>query len=442
MRAIGIYLVALALTCAATAGLGQSILDRRYTSAKLDGFWQDTLGATAPDAQWFKIMTPGPDEVEPVAEAPALPDFGVPFPGTIIGESATPTGETETRAFPVIPLSREDAAVLTRRLAWAEIYLNRYRFFEAVSTDTAEHLEELSGRQYAAGLEAALISARLYFAADDLPEKCRRLTRLRELGASALEGVTEDGTPAEWRALVPIYTATTERVGSSALAALVCSVEPIRGRAETIRLVETRVRERIMGEVRAKVEDTLTLLEAASTDFQTLVNDMDVTINSAEILELERVFGNAAANLVLVKEDQLKAGETLAELSAVDLSQLNQPGQLQEFETGQARMASIVTEIDDVMEAMAGLAAISEDAEIAAELAPCGTLLNAYSALDLSLDSGTLARQIEDPYVDCIARVRSVVARFQQPTLNKALTAELSRHVRQISEAYLSTVMP
>ena len=442
MRLILSSLIALLMALAAPPGHAESILDRRYTSAKLDGFWQETLGASAPQADWFQILVPGSDAVEPVTEVPALPDFGVPFPGTVIGESATPAGETETSAFPVIPLSREDAAVLIRRLAWSEIYLNRYRFFEPVSTDTSDVLETLNGRQFAAGLEAALITARLYFAAPDLTEKCRRLTRLRELDASALAGLSADATPAAWRDLVPGYEAATERVGNSALAALVCSVEPVRGRAETIRLVETRVRERIMEEVRRKVEDTLTLLEAASTDFQTLVNDMDVTINSAEILELERVFGNAASNMVLVMEDQLKAGETLAELSAVDLSQLNQPGQLREFETGQAHMAAMVVVIDDVMAAMADLSSITDDPEIAVELAPCEALRNAYSALDLSLDSGTLSRRIEDPYNDCISRVRAVVARFQEPTLNQAMTAELSRHVRQISEAYLSTVMP
>lgn len=437
----GFLLVAAALSLLPLTAAGQSILARRYTSDKLDGFWQGTLGATAPDPARLAILAPGPDAPEPVRPAPALPDFGLPFEGEIIGESAGQGGATVARAFPVIPMSPDDAAVLNRRLAWSEIYLNRYRYFEPVSTDTADTLGALTARQSAAGLEAYLVTARLYFAADNLPEKCRRLTRMAELAAGPLAGLDAAAPPEGWQPLVPLMRATETRLGDDALAALACAVEPVRGRAETARLVETRVRERIMQEVRAKVEDTLRLLEAASAEFQALVNQMDVPIASAEIMEFERVLGNASANMLLVKEDRLKAKDTIATLKAVDLSTLNQPGELREFEDGAARMTAMVGLIDEVLAALADLAAVGDPA-IAAELAPCATLRGAYGALDLSRDSGTLAREIGQPYEDCLARARAVVARFQEPSLAKAQMAALARHVRQISETYLSTVAP
>jgi len=442
MRAHRLLATILALTLGAAPGAAESILARRYTSAKLDGLWRGTLGAAAPETTWFTILAPGPAAAVPVSEAPPASALGVPFFGAVIGESAAPNGTTVRKAFPVVPLSRADAAVLTRRLAWAEIYLNRYRFFEAVSTDDSATLSLLTARQYAAALEAYLITARLYFAAADLPGKCAHLTRLRELDAGALSGLSAAAPPAAWQLLVPIHTATAGRLGGEALTALVCSVQPVRGRAETARLVETRVRERIVQQVRKSVQETLDLLEAASTEFQRLVNDMDVPIKTAEIFELERVLGNASANMILVKEDQLKAARTIAELQAVDLSSLNQPGQLTEFEQGRTRLAAMVALIDDVMAAMADLARVVDDPGILAELAPCAGLRGAYSALDLSRDTGTLARAIGDPYEACIARTRVVVARFQEPNLDQALMAALARHVRQISETYLSTVNP
>lgn len=432
----------LLLALGAAPAAGESILDRRYTSAKLDGLWRGTLGAAAPQAEWFALLAPGPGAAEPVRDPPPAPDFGVPFVGDVIGESTAPGGSTVRKAFPVIPLGPEDAAVLTRRLAWAEIYLNRYRYYEAVSTDGSETLESLTARQYAAALEAYLITARLYFAAPDLPTKCLRLTRMRELDAGALSGLAA-GAPLEaWRPLVPIRAATATRLGTEALAALVCSVQPVRGRAETARLVETRVRERIVRQVRQQVQDTLTLLEGASTEFQRLVNDMDVPIKSAEIMELERVLGNASANMILVKQDQLEAAQTIAELQAVDLSSLNQPGQLTEFEQGRTRVAAMVALIDQVMGAMADLAQVVDDPAISTELAPCASLRGAYPALDLSRDTGALAQQIGGPYNQCITRARAVVERFQEPSLDQALMAELARRVRQISETYLTTVNP
>ena len=169
---------------------------------------------------------------------------------------------------------------------------------------------------------------------------------------------------------------------------------------------------------------------------------MNVPILSAEILELERVLGNAASNMLLVKEDQLHAAQTIATLQAVDLATLNQPTELREFNDGQARMTAITGLIEMVMSALAELGTLVGDPALQAELAPCTALRGAYGALDLALDTGTLTQAINGPYEDCLNRARSVVARFQEPSLDKHFMAALARHVRQISETYLSTVSP
>ena len=132
----------------------------------------------------------------------------------------------------------------------------------------------------------------------------------------------------------------------------------------------------------------------------------------------------------------------ISTLQAVDLSSLNRPTELREFEDGQSRMATMQAEIETVMSAIADLATLVGDPAIAAELQPCAVLHGAYSALDLSQDTGTLTSRIVTPYEDCLRRARDVVARFQQPSAEKAFMAELSRHVRQLSEAHLSTVSP
>lgn len=423
------------------AALAESVVARSYTSAKLEALWRATLGTEPPQPAMFAMLAPGAATPAPVAPTPVT-SFGLPFAGAVLGESAPAAGPAQVRAFPVIPMTRDEASVLNRRLAWAEIYLSRYRYFEAVSTDGAAVMTTLTQRQYGAALEAYLITARLYYAAPDLPEKCQRLTRMAELASGALSGIAAEGLAAGWQPLAPLQKAAAQRLGAAPLAALVCSVEPVRGRAETVQLVETRVRERIMMEVRAKVSDTLTLLDASAAEFTTLVNQMDVPIFSAEILELERVLGNAAANMILVKEDQLHAAETIATLQAVDLSSLAQPTALEEFETGRTRMQAMAGLIDGVMAALAALPDAVNDPALKAELAPCTPLRGAYPALDLSRDTGTLTQSISAPYEACLTRARALVQRFQQPSLDSALMAALAHHVRQISETYLSTVSP
>ena len=231
-------------------------------------------------------------------------------------------------------------------------------------------------------------------------------------------------------------------MGADALAKLTCSVQPVRGRQETKKIVETRVRDKVMVEVRAKVNDTLTLLNASSTEFQSLVNEMNVPISSAEIFELERVLGNASANMILVKEDQLKANDTIASLRAVDLTSLKQPTALQEFEDGLSKTKSMVALIDQTLGTMADLATISGDRALAAHMAPCAKLRGIYARLDLSQSSDVASKAINQPYEDCIAGAAVVASQFQQPSLLKAQMAELARRVRQISAIYLTVGAP
>jgi hypothetical protein len=431
----------LAMSLSCDHAWSDAIAARHYTSNKLDVLWNGTLGSRPPEAIRFAMLAPATTSPAPVSDVPAG-DFGLPFTGDVIGESATSGGTASIHKFPVIPMSADDASVLNRRLAWSEIYLSRYRYFETASTDSAAVLQALERRSNAALIEAYLIYARLYFAAPDLQQKCAHLKRMSELAKASSVGSVDLIVPDDWRALLPVATATKSRMGSDTLAKLACSVEPVRGRAETKKIVETRVREKILQKVRAKVSDTLTLLNETSTKFQTIVNDMNVTISSAEIMELERVLGNASANMVLVKEDQLKAAETIANVKAVDLSSLTQPTALQEFESGKARMLAMIALIDGVMEAMADLAKLSNDPTVAAELAPCSNLRGAYAALDLSKSTDVLVRDIDQPYQDCIARALSVVQRFQKPSLLKAQMAEFANRTRQISEIYLTTVSP
>lgn len=404
-----------------------------YSAEKLDQMWDRTLGRTMPDVQHYRPLAPGGVVADPVA--PPRPSDH-PFGGTVIGETATGSGPATQHAFPVTPLSADDAAVLMPRLAWAEMYLARYRAYTPFSTDTAQTLTDLTARQYAAALEGWLITARLYFAARDLPGKCGRLTRLRDIAAGPLSGITADNLPAEWRDLLPIHMAAAQRLQDAALTDLVCAVQPVRGRAETVRLVETRVRERIVAEVRAKVTDTLVLLDASAEEFTALVTRMDVPIASAQILELERVLGNAAANMILVKEDQLNSARTLQTLDQTDLSSLNKPTELSEFAQGKDRVIAVSGQIGAVL---AELAALSDSAP---ELAPCAALTGLYDGLDLNADSASQARRVTGPYDTCLAAAQGVVAGLQTPDAQTALIAELARHVRQISETHLATVSP
>ena len=401
-----------------------AVLDRAYGINKLDGFWRATLGSEAPDTAAFAMFETAAAVPEPVRE-PAV-DFGVPIIGEVVGETAPGTGGQGARlAFPVIPLREEEAGPLMRRLAWAELYLTRVGYYAEDQEDPSEMVAALAARQKAAALEAYLITARLYFAAPDLTEKCTRLTRMAALEDSALDTSVEV-TPAEgWAVLEPLRVAAAERLGGSALSDLVCAFEPVRGRAETVRLIEVRVRERIA----LKVEDSLTLLNAAAEEFQSLVNAMDVEILTAEILELERVFGNAAANIRLVQNDQLKAEETISELEAVDLSALNQPGEMSEYQAAQGQMAAMVALMDRVLTELAALAELLPDDG----LTDCRGLGSVYDALDMNRDSFVLTTEIEGPYVTCLASARALVEAGTSPSLETELMAELARHVGQIS---------
>lgn len=418
----------------ASAAQGETVLNRAYGFDKLDAFWGSTLGSSAPDSTAF-AMFEAAAAPPPVEEAPI--DLGVPIIGDILGEDATVPAQTQTLTFPVIPLSAEAAGPIMRRLAWAELYLSRYAYYAAASTETAAQIDALTARQQAAAAEAYLAVARLYYAAPDLGEKCTRLTRLQALAAGPLatRGAV-DALPG-WADLIPLQKAAAARLGDTALTSLVCAVNPVRGRGETVKRITTRVQDTLAFAARAKVEDALILLEAAAAEFQALVNAMDVEIKTAEILELERVFGNAASNLRLVKTDQLRAEDTLAALEAVDLGQLNQPGEMAEFQAAQAQLQAMVMLMDEVLSALEPLHAVDPDA-----LAPCAGLEALYDAPDLTLDSGTLTQRIEAPYVACLGAAQGVVEVLTGPTLQSELMAELARHVGQISENLVESMRP
>lgn len=121
----------------------QGVTSRVYSSEKLDGFWSNTLGSSSIELEWFSILKPE-DSIEPVEEVEALP-LDVPFSGVILGESSTDTGNR--LSFPVIPIDAAIHSQLIRRLAWSELYLNRYSHFSKISTDSSDVLDELTTRQ-------------------------------------------------------------------------------------------------------------------------------------------------------------------------------------------------------------------------------------------------------------------------------------------------------
>lgn len=423
-------------TC--VAAQAQTILERRYSFGKLDQFWQQTLASEPPQAAWFEPLAV-PTGPAPVTEPPVEnPVSDVPFGSVIIGETRPgPGAATVRRAFPVVAMAADVAPTLHKRLALLEIYLSRYRDFERGEKDTAEQLDQLRRRHLSAATELSLIVAMLYFAEPTLQAKCTRLQRLarveKELPTNLPEGVLE---PA-WLPLGPVLAAARQRLDADAMRDMVCSVEPVRTRGEMQRIVTTRVGEHVMREVDKKTREALTLLNQASEEFQALVNGMDVPIKSAEILELERLLGNVESNLLLVKNDELRAGTTIAEVQAVDLSTINQPGDMREYEAATAKLAAMVSEIDAVLEATAQLSVAADDPAIRAELALCDGLGSLYDQLDLTRDTATVETGVLAPYTACLTAVDAVVRRFQAPSLDQVFAAELSRNVRQISEAFL-----
>ncbi len=433
---IRLFIVLAALWAGAAPALADAIVERRYTFDKLDTFWRSSLDSPQPSAAWFDTLGSGPAAV---VEAPSgfVPD--VPFGGVIIGEDRTGGAGAVRRGFPVISMPQDIAPLLYKRLALLELYLARYGYFERGESNTAAQLDLLRRRQISAAGELYLIGAMLYFAEPTLEAKCARLERLVAVENESLRDVAAESLEPSWRPLLPALTAARSRLSADQLRKLVCGVAPVRTRGEMQRIVTTRVGERIMKEVDRKVRDALSLLNAAGEEFQTLVNDMDVEIKSAEILELERVLGNVESNLMLVKNDQLNAATTIAEIQAVDLSQLSQPTDLQDYKNAQEKLATMVGEIDKVLEATAKLSAVVPDASIQQELRACDGLATVYDQLDLTRDTASLEAGVLIPYTTCLSAAEAVVRRFQAPSLEKAFAAELSRNVRQISDAFLAS---
>jgi hypothetical protein len=415
-----------------------TILERRYTFDKLDQFWLATLAAELPQASWFEPLA-APAGPAPVSEPPpSSPATDVPFEGIIIGETRPLAGAAPVRrAFPVVAMADDVAPILNKRLALLEIYLSRYRDFERGQRDTAEQLDQLLRRQLSAATELSLIVAMLYFAEPTLQAKCTRLQRLVRVQKEMPANLPVEALEPAWRPLSPVLAAARARLDADAMREMVCAVEPVRTRGEMQRIVTTRVGEHVMREVDKKTRDALTLLNKAGEEFQALVNGMDVPIKSAEILELERLLGNVESNLLLVKNDELRASATIAEVQAVDLSTISQPGDMREYEAATASQTLMVSEIDAVLEATAELSATSQEPSIRSELAVCDGLGSLYDQLDLTRDTATVEAGVLAPYAACLAAVDAVVRRFQAPSLDQAFAAELSRNVRQISEAFL-----
>lgn len=411
----------------------ETILARRYTFDKLDAFWRATLNAP-PSAQWYEALASAPAGT---VEAPPGFVSDVPFGGVIVGEDGSGGGNATRRGFPVIAIPQDIAPTLYKRQALLELYLNRYRYFERGEANTAADLDLLRRRQAAAAAELYLTGLMLYFAEPTLQAKCARLIRIAAVDKEALGQVTDQNLVPEWRSLLPVLTAARLRLQTDQLQKLACAIQPVRTRGEMQRIVTTRVGEHIMRAVDKKVQDALVLLNAAGSEFQALVNDMDVEIKSADILELERVLGNVESNLLLVKNDQLDATKTIGQVQDVDLSQLNQPSDLQEYKAAQAKLASMVGEIDKVLEATAKLAEAVPDPAIREELKSCEKLGSVYDQLDLTRDTASLEASVLVPYSACLSAAETVVRRFQAPSLEKAFAAELSRNVRQISDAFL-----
>lgn len=432
----GVLVLLLWAVVLAGPAAAQSIVERSYTWDKLNAFWGRTLGADGPDIAAFEPFAPTAPEVP--AALPVLPDFGVPLPGEVIGETPTGTqngGQALVR-FPVIPLDPAVAGPLMRRLAWAELYLARYRSFEAISTDPAEALANLEARQWAAMIEVYLTHARLFYAAASLPDKCIRVRRLHAVAALVPDAAPT--MPTAWAALWPIFQAAQGRVEGEALAVLSCSVNPVQGRAETLRKIEERVQARIALAARDKVQENLTLLNQAATEFQTLVNAMDVEIKTAEILQLERDFGNAASSLRMVAEDDLSADVTIGALDEVDLSTLARPGESGDLDAARAQMAGMIATIDAVLGAIADMS--ETDPEFAAQFTDCETLRGLYPTLDLTLDTGVLTELVEAPYDNCLMAARALVDTQNAPSLDAVMLAEFARHLAQLSEVYIASI--
>ncbi|MDP3896845.1 MAG: hypothetical protein Q8Q62_09225 [Mesorhizobium sp.] len=424
------------LWLAAAPALADTILERRYTFDKLDAFWLATLESPPPSASWFDVLG-GANAPAPVVPPPANVVSDLPFGGVIIGEDRTAGATAVRRGFPVIAIPLDIAPTLHKRLALLELYLVRYRYFERGDGNTAAQLDLLRRRQMSAAAELYLIGAMLYFAEPTLQAKCQRLERIVSVEKDSLTAAAAETMEPGWRPLMPVLATVRGRLDADRLRKMVCAIAPVRTRGEMQRIVTTRVGERVMQRVEAKVRDALSLLNAAGREFQGLVNDMDVEIKSAEILELERVLGNVESNLMLVKNDQLNAATTIAEIQAVDLSQLNQPSDLQEYKRAQEKLAAMVGEIDKVLEATARLSATTPDPAIQQELRVCESLGSLYDQLDLARDTASLEASVLVPYTNCLSAAETVVRRFQAPSLDQAFAAELSRHVRQLSEAFL-----
>lgn len=428
------------MACISSGYVGaDSIFERRYLFEKLDQFWNRTIGEQAPDASWFAGLSDGSTQASLVVDLEATPLLNLPFDGLLIGDDQQQENQGSTlKGFPVVRLPREHAKQLYKRMAQLELYLQRYRYFERSATDTQEALNLLRTRQLSATVELYLSYLTLYFAEGDFTRKCQRLRRARELEPLTLAVTAIDQLPLAWQPLHSVLLASRQRFHEDTLSVLVCQVQPARTRGETEKLIKMRVEALVSQRVEEKINETLIALNTARAGFQSLINDMDVQIATADIIDLERVLGDVKANLMMVKEDQLQADVLIDQLQSVDLSSLHSPDDLVEYETAHHRMQAMAAAIVDVLESVSALSELTTDSigePIGTPFAEhCSGLAQPYRELDFSRNTSELAGTVLERYENCLLTASEMIERFREPSRFKALMAVLSAHVLQLSQ--------
>lgn len=424
-----------------------TILERRYIFDKLDDLWKGTIAQEAPQESWFTELVAEGSGYQAVLEDPPLRSGedsstfdDLPFEGVLLGEDASARSgdrSRQVRGFPVIALPKGLGSNLYKRLAQLEIYLNRNMDFAPTSTDTAEELDALRRRMQSATLETYLLHLLLYFSENTFDKKCSRLQRVKELEVQGLQGWEEKDLLTPWKNLWVIYQNAKSKFSQDIMRALACKVKPTRTRGEVEKIIKEKAESLIHYEVKNKIEETFVLLQEASSKFQQLVTMMDIEMKTKEIMELERVLGNVQANLLIVKHDQLKAGDLIEKLRRVDLSQLNTAGGLQELKESNALTENLALKIATFLKDLSAIAQVSRDAQITESLKDCKGLEAFYQNLDMSSDTATLRNRLMPRFEGCLISVQGLIEKNKKPSASKKLMGKMSQHMQQISHGIL-----
>ena len=420
-----------------------TVLDRRYTFSKLDEYWTTSIDRNPPNSQWFAKLVEEGDMYNPVVDVTpgeredGDDDFPLEFPGITGEDPEAPDVSRKLHGFPVLAIPRAHAQKLYKRLAQLEMYLSRYKYFHQDSADTADQIILLTKRHKSASMEMYLSHLLLYFAESTFENKCLRIRRVRDIGERSLQSLQKEDLLEDWEPLYEIYVAGKEKFGGDLLKEMACGVKPPRTRGEMEKIIKARVRVLIFKEVNKKIDETLILLRQASSNFQQLVNQMDVTIQTKEIFQLEQDLGNVRANLLMVKDDLLKAAELIGKLKNVDLSQLDNPADLQEFKEAKEMMENMAGAILSVLEGMLKLTNISKDPAMVSQVKKCEGLDASYRNIDFSLNTASLKNKIVPRYESCLKAVERLVTPYRKPTAYKKLMAEFAKHVHHLSQTIL-----